>query len=84
VEYDIINYMENLKKLKIFTSKIEAEIAKGFLQTNGIESFIFADDAGNMYPAQDLVYGVSLMVNKKDFASAKELLDALEFETEDE
>jgi hypothetical protein len=37
-----------------------------------------------MYPAQDLIYGVSLMVNKKDFRSAKDLLDALEFETEDE
>ncbi|OQA23103.1 MAG: hypothetical protein BWY60_00064 [Actinobacteria bacterium ADurb.Bin346] len=83
VGYDIIIYMKNLKKIKTLTSKIEAEIAKGFLQSNGIDSFIFADDAGDMYPAQDLVYGVSLMVNKCDFRKAKELLDALEFETED-
>ncbi len=76
--------MENLKKIKTFTSKIEAEIAKGFLQSNGINSFIFTDDAGSMYPAQDFVYGVSLMVDKEDYGSAKELLDALEFETEEE
>jgi hypothetical protein len=76
--------MENLKKIKTFSSKIEAEIAKGFLQSNGIDSYIFSDDAGSMYPAQDFTYGVSLMVNKDDFDTAKELLDAPEFETEDE
>ena len=75
--------MENLKNLKTFSSKINAEIAKGFLESNNIRSYIFSDDAGNMYPSADLVSGVRLFVSKEDFAKAKELLDTLEFETED-
>jgi hypothetical protein len=73
--------MSDLKIIKIFGSRIEAEIAKGFLQSNDINSIIISDDAGSMYPAQDIVSGVRLMVGAKDFPGAKELLDALEFET---
>ncbi len=76
--------MSDLKILKIFGSRIEAEIAKGFLQSNNINSAIISDDAGSMYPAQDIVCGVRLMVGEKDFRNAKELLDALEFETEED
>jgi hypothetical protein len=76
--------MSDLKILKIFGSRIEAEIAKGFLQSNDINSIIISDDAGSMYPAQDIVSGVRLMVGEKDFRNAKELLDALEFETEED
>ena len=76
--------MSDLKVLKIFSSRIEAEIARGFLQSNDINSAIISDDAGSMYPAQDIVSGVRLMVGEKDFRNAKELLDALEFETEEE
>ena len=73
--------MNDLKVLKIFGSRIEAEIARGFLQSNDINSVIISDDAGSMYPAQDIVSGVRLMVSEKDFRNANELLDALEFET---
>jgi hypothetical protein len=76
--------MSDLKVLKIFGSRIEAEIAKGFLQSNNINSAIISDDAGSMYPAQDIVSGVRLMVGEKDFRNAKELLDALEFDTEED
>jgi hypothetical protein len=76
--------MSDLKILKIFSTRIEAEIAKGFLQSNGINSAIISDDAGSMYPAQDIVSGVRLLVGEKDFPNAKELLDALEFETEED
>ncbi len=76
--------MSDLKILKIFGSRIEAEIAKGFLQSNDINSAIISDDAGSMYPAQDIVCGVRLMVGEKDFLNAKELLDALDFETEED
>jgi hypothetical protein len=73
--------MSDLKIIKIFSSRIEAEIARGFLQSNDINSVIISDDAGSMYPAQDIVSGVRLMVGEKDFQNAKELLDALEFDT---
>lgn len=84
MKYDIIIGMENLKKIKTFSSRINAEIVKGFLESNGIGSYIFSDDAGNMYPSADLVSGVRLFVTKKDFTTAKEMLDMLEFETEEE
>ena len=84
MKYDIIIGMENLKNIKTFSSRINAEIAKGFLESNGIGSYIFSDDAGNMYPSADLVSGVRLFVTKKDFTAAKEMLDMLEFETEEE
>ena len=70
--------MENLKLLKIFSSTIEAEIAKSFLMSNNIRSWIFADDAGNMYPSQDIVNGVKLMVTKDEFDDARALLDSME------
>jgi len=72
--------MSDLKIIKIFGSRIEAEIARGFLQSNDISAIIISDDAGSMYPAQDIVSGVRLMVGEKDFRNARELLDALEFD----
>ena len=83
-KYDNILFMERLKVLKIFNSKIEAEIAKSFLASNNIESWIFADDAGNMYPSQDFVNGVRLMVGKNDFATASMLLNNMDLDVETE
>jgi hypothetical protein len=74
--------MENLKILKIFNTIIEAEIAKSFLASNNIKSWIFADDAGNMYPSQDIVNGVRLMVGKDDAGTAAALLDSMEEDVE--
>ena len=76
--------MSDLKILKIFSSRIEAEIAKGFLQSNDINAIIISDDAGSMYPAQDIVSGVRLLVGENDFREAEELLDSLEVETADD
>jgi hypothetical protein len=73
--------MSDLKIIKIFSSRIEAEIARSFLQSNDINSIIISDDAGSMYPSQDMVSGVRLMVAAKDFQGAEELLNALELET---
>ncbi|MBM3707867.1 MAG: DUF2007 domain-containing protein [Actinobacteria bacterium] len=69
--------MENLKTLKTFNSRIEADIAKSYLKSNNIKSFIVADDAGSMYPSQDFVSGVKLLVNKKDYMQAKKLLSSI-------
>ncbi|MBM3705673.1 MAG: DUF2007 domain-containing protein [Actinobacteria bacterium] len=79
-----MDFVENLKKIKTYSSRIEAEIAKSFLESHGIKSYIFSDDAGSMVPSQDFVTGVRLMVVKKDFGKTKEILDALEFITEEE
>lgn len=62
------------KTIKIFNSRLEAELAKSYLKGNGIESFIFSDDAGQMYPSQQIANGVALSVEEKDEEIAKKLL----------
>jgi hypothetical protein len=58
--------------LKNFNSRMEAEIAKGVLQVNGIESLIAADDEGGMmaYPFT-LVKGIRLQVVERDLEEAR-------------
>lgn len=69
--------MENLKILKTFSSRIEADIAKSYLNSNNIKGFIIADDAGSLYPSQDIVSGVRLFVSRKDYLKAKKLLASI-------
>ncbi len=70
--------MKRLRLLKIFNSNIEAEIARSFLESSDIKSFIISDDAGSMYPSQGFVNGVRLMVDQKDLPTASGLLNELE------
>ena len=67
--------MENLTTLKIFNTRIEAEVLRSLLESSGIKSWILSDDAGSMYPAQAIINGVRLMVRDEDFKTASELLD---------
>ena len=70
--------MENLTTLKIYNSRIEAEVLKSLLESSGIKSWILSDDAGSMYPAQASINGVRLMVRDEDFKTAIELLTSNE------
>jgi hypothetical protein len=65
---------EKIKLLKTFNSRIDAELAKSFLESNGIKSMISADDAGEMYPAASVYWGVKLFVNENNFKIAESLL----------
>jgi hypothetical protein len=74
---------EKIILLKTFGSRIDAELAKSFLESNGIKTMISADDAGEMYPAASVYWGVKLFVNEKDFEIAGNLLNnSGEFESE--
>ena len=66
--------MENLTTLKIYNTRIEAEVLRSLLESSGIKSWILSDDAGSMYPAQASITGVRLMVRDEDFKTASELL----------
>lgn len=68
---------EKLKLLKTFGNRIDAELAKSFLESNGIKSMITADDAGEMYPAASVYWGVKLFVNKNNFEIANTLIDSI-------
>ena len=66
--------MENLATLKIFNTRIEAEVLRSLLESSGIKSWILSDDAGSMYPSQASINGVRLMIRDEDFKTASELL----------
>ncbi len=64
--------------LETFPSRIEAEMAQGILEGEGIEAIIMADDAGGAYPMLQFVRGVKLMVAAQDEARAQEILAAMQ------
>jgi len=66
--------LKDLTTLKIFSTRIEAEVLRSLLESNCIKSWILSDDAGSMYPAQATINGVRLMVRAEDFKTASELL----------
>ena len=60
--------------LETFSNRIEAEMAAGLLESEGIEAMVMADDAGGTYPMLQFIRGVRLMVFKEDEARAREIL----------
>jgi hypothetical protein len=70
--------MDDLVTVQTYTSRPEAEIARGLLESNGIDVLIIADDAGGMIPSpMQYSYGVIVKVQKKDFVKAKQLLSPI-------
>jgi len=67
--------MERLEILKVFSSRIDAGVAKGYLESMGIESSISSDDADQLYPSLGAVKGVRLLVKGHDLKRARALLD---------
>lgn len=61
--------------IQSYSSRIEANIAKGLLESNGIIAQISADDAGGAYPFPfATTVGVMLQVEHKDLEKAKKIL----------
>ncbi|MFH1597171.1 MAG: DUF2007 domain-containing protein [Pseudomonadota bacterium] len=63
--------------LETFPSRIEAEMAAGVLESEGIEALVMADDAGGAYPMLQFIRGVRLLVAPEDEALAREILEAM-------
>jgi hypothetical protein len=61
----------------IVTSRSEAELMVGFLQSNGLWAAVSADDAGGQEP-QLQMQGVRVLVARADEDSARRLLAAAE------
>jgi len=70
-----------LTTIASFSSDFEAEIARGKLQSSGIDSFIFKDDCGGMRPHMLLTAGVQLKVSERDSSEAR---NVLQYEETDE
>ena len=62
--------------LKIFNTEIEAEMLKIFLETSGVETFVFGNILANTYNLFNTTSGgVQLKVSENDFEKANELVE---------
>ncbi|HBR12233.1 MAG TPA: hypothetical protein DD740_08540 [Chryseobacterium sp.] len=61
--------------LRIFNTEVEAELLKAYLETNGIEAFVFGNILANTYNLfNNTSGGVQLKVAENDFEKANELM----------
>lgn len=67
--------MPDLVCIKTFLNRYEADLAKGFLESEGIEAFVSADDAGGMRPHLAFTGGVRLMVKNEEAEAALQILE---------
>jgi hypothetical protein len=67
--------MDELVTIKTFNSRIEAEIARSYLESYGIKTEISSDDAGQNYPSLQSVRGVKLLTSRRSIKKARELLN---------
>ena len=60
--------------IKTYNNRLEAELEKGRLDSQGIQAMISADDAGGMRPDLSWSTGVRLLVKQEDAHRALEIL----------
>lgn len=70
--------MNEIVCLKIYNSRIEAELAQTLLESAGIASMVSADDVGGLYSMKFTLSGggAKLLVSEADFASAQEIINS--------
>lgn len=66
---------DELVTVASFGDRVNAELARGLLEMEGIASMVSADDAGGMRPALQLTQGVRLIVRASDAERAREILE---------
>ncbi len=59
-----------------FENEIEAEIAKGHLESAGIKASIIKDDVGGTFPSLQTTEGVKLLVAETEEERARTVLKA--------
>ena len=67
--------MSRLEVIKVFASRMEAELARGYLEAMGIKTRVVSDDADQLYPSLGVVKGVKLITAEKNLEQARILLD---------
>ncbi len=68
--------MGDLVCVKTYNNRIEAGFELNILESEGILSFISADDCGGAYSALSKAYGgVKLLVKKEDLKMANDILE---------
>lgn len=69
---------DDITVIKTFSNEMDAEMARQMLRNEGIESFVFKDDAGGMEPYLQLTNSVRLVVSKEDADRAYEIIGTLD------
>ena len=59
-----------------YENEIDAEIAKGHLESSGIQASVIKDDGGSMLPSLQNTEGVQLVVTESQSEKAKKILQA--------
>ena len=72
-EQELSDEYIDLIDIKTFSSRHDAELAKGFLESNGIDAVVSGDDYGGIHPGLSFSSGVRLSVKKEDVKEAKGL-----------
>ena len=67
--------MADLICVKTYLNKHEAELAKGFLESQGIEAMVSSDDCGGARPSMTFLTGAKLLVKESDRDKALGVLD---------
>ena len=65
---------EGMTRLETFTKEIDAEIAKGRLETLGVTVVLESDNCGDMHPHFDMQAGVKLYVPDEELEKARDIL----------
>ncbi len=65
---------DNFVVVKICESHLEADLAKAYLESEGIETIILSDDAGGMLPTLSMLNGVRVLVPEKSLFQAQNIL----------
>jgi len=77
-----INKMPKLICVKTYPSRMDAELARGYLGESGIRAIVSADDEGGMHaPLMLVTGGARLLVLERDKEKALAILEALESES---
>jgi hypothetical protein len=66
---------DGIVTLRVFSTHIEADLARSALEAAGLESMVAADDGGGTRPHMALTGGVRLLVRAEDAERAREVLD---------
>lgn len=69
--------MSDLICIETYPNIVVAEVAKSFLESQGIQAEIFSDNCGGMRPEMEQ-YGIRLIVREEDKELAQELLKQTE------
>lgn len=64
--------------VRTYANTVEADLAASWLDADGVDSMVLADDAGGTYPMFQATRGVKLMVRIEDEDRAKAILETAE------